>query len=285
LLVAMTILGIALGLVASASANQQRLFADLSDDAALDAQVREAAAALPVELRSASSSGGDIREARDTSLEIRGTIASAVVCDTTKGALVFAPAIGGAGTRASILSAPVVGDTAWLWSPVEGTPWHPYVISKVGSVAGAACAPAGPTLAAAELGVSRVTITVTPSPVSPIGVPVRVTRPLRYSLYRASDGLWYLGEKDWNTASAKFNTIQPVAGPFLTASQGGLAFSYRDSGGGVLATPVAGTAAIALVRMDIRGQTQAAMRELKLANASIRRRDSANVAVLLRNRR
>ncbi len=49
---------------------------------------------------------------------------------------------------------------------------------------------------------------------------MRVTRPIRYSLYHASDGSWYLGARDWNDASARFNTIQPLAGPFRSPGAG-----------------------------------------------------------------
>ena len=40
---------------------------------------------LPIDVRAASSVAGDIRDARDTRIELRGTIASAVVCDTAGG--------------------------------------------------------------------------------------------------------------------------------------------------------------------------------------------------------
>jgi hypothetical protein len=116
-------------------------------------------------------------------------------------------------------------------------------------------------------------------------MPVRITRPLRYSLYRASDSQWYFGERDWSGASGRFNTIQPIAGPFLPAASGGLAFAYFDSAGAVLPTPVPDTRAIALVRVQMIGQTRSVTRALGAASKSASpRADTVVVYVAPRNR-
>src|SRR5512146_3103343 len=82
LLVAMIVAGIVLTLITLTGLRQQRLLSDLANDASLAAQLREAAAILPVDIRALSAAAGDLRDARDTALEIRSTIASGVVCDT-----------------------------------------------------------------------------------------------------------------------------------------------------------------------------------------------------------
>src|SRR5262245_17958001 len=84
LVVTMAVGGLALSLIAAVCLRQQRVISDLSHAAALTAQLRDAAAILPIDLRALSSGLGDIRDARDTSLEVRATIASAVVCDTAR---------------------------------------------------------------------------------------------------------------------------------------------------------------------------------------------------------
>ena len=122
-------------------------------------------------------------------------------------------------------------------------------------------------------------------PRSPIGSVVRVTRPVRYSLYRAGDNLWYLGARDWNTTSQQFNGIQPVSGPFLSAAQHGLAFRYLDTAGAVLATPIANASSITAIRIDLRAQTSAPVRVLSAAGPVAARVDSAHVIVLLHNRK
>jgi hypothetical protein len=112
---------------------------------------------------------------------------------------------------------------------------------------------------------------------------VRVTRPIRYSLYHASDGSWYLGARDWNDASAKFNTTQPLAGPFRSPGAGPV-FRWFDSTGAVLASPVAWRDQVALVRIDLRAQTRNADRVLGSAWNSGPRADSVSTFVAVRNR-
>ena len=51
LIVAMTVGGVALALIAVISVRQQRLYADVADRAALTGQLRQASAVLPIELR------------------------------------------------------------------------------------------------------------------------------------------------------------------------------------------------------------------------------------------
>jgi prepilin-type N-terminal cleavage/methylation domain-containing protein len=114
LIVAMTVGGIALALIAVISVRQQRLYADVADRAALSGQLRQASAVLPIELRGASAVAGDIREARDTAIELRSSIATAVVCDTLAGSIALSPAIAGATAFAGYLTAIAAGDTAWV---------------------------------------------------------------------------------------------------------------------------------------------------------------------------
>jgi hypothetical protein len=290
LIVALTIAGVVLALIASISVRQQRAYADLADAAALSGQLREAAAILPIDLRAVASAAGDIRngEARDTAIEIRATIASAVGCDTTALGVVLAPAGTGAETFASFLTTIEVGDTAWIYSSrASRDEWRPFGVASVANIAAnpAGCSPLGPTLSPSERSAARVAIVLDASPpvAAMVGVPMRFTRPMRYSLYRAGDGDWYLGERDWNPVAARFNTIQPVSGPFSSPSLGGLVFRYLDTLGSPLATPVSDTRAISLIRLDLHGQTRNVTR---LSGSSARRRgDSLSLVVLLRNRR
>lgn len=290
LIVAMVVAGIVLSLIASVSVHQQRIYSDRADADALSVQLRDAAAILPIDLRGAASSAGDIRngEASDTAIEIRATIGSAVACDTNSAGVVLAPSVAGAGTYANFLTPIQVGDTAWIYSAREARDeWRPFRIRNVSSAAPGHCAPLGPTLDGAERLTSRIAIAFDDGP--PLGeiagLPMRFTRPLRYSLYRAADGAWYLGERDWNNGTARFNFIQPVAGPFVSASQGGLSFAYLDTVGAPLATPVVNSRAISLITLVLRGETKKVARELSAAGPLAKRSDSVSLMVLLRNRR
>jgi hypothetical protein len=144
-----------------------------------------------------------------------------------------------------------------------------------------------PRLADADKALPRVVVALDrpPALASLIGFPVRITRPRRYSLYRASDGLSYLGERDWNPATLRFNTIQPVSGPFAPAAEHGLVFRYLDSAGAALAIPVANAGAIALVQVELRVQARNATRAPGDGAILGRHTDSASVLVLVHNRR
>ena len=286
-IVAMVVGGVALALIATISVRQQRLYADIADRAALASQLRQASTVLPIELRGASAVSGDIREARDTAIELRASIASAVVCDTTAGAIVLSPAVVGPTTFAGYLTAIAAGDTAWILTPGDSADaWLPYAVSSTATLAPGSCAPLGPRLSTAARALARVSMHLAAAPPVSIliGAVMRVTRPVRYSLYRGGNGRWYLGQRDWNVASLRFNTIQPVSGPFSAASAHGLFLRFSDSSGAPLPSPVADPRAIALVRADLHGQSQGAMRAF-VSGAQGRSSDSLHLAISLRNRR
>lgn len=118
-----------------------------------------------------------------------------------------------------------------------------------------------------------------------VGRPLRVTRAIRLSLYRSGDGTWNVGERDWNPSTQRFNSIQPLAGPFLSASAPGLAFAYLDSNRAELPIPLVSASAPSAITLTLRGETRAATRALGSASQVGKRLDSARVVVLLRNRR
>jgi len=285
LVVAMTVGGIVLTLVASISVRQQRLHADLTDRLAVGEQLRQASTVLPIELRGLAVDGGDLREGRDTAVEFRSTVASAVVCDTIPGGIVLAPAASGPSPFAGFLTSITDGDTAWLLTAGDSADrWTPLAIASTGTVAGGACDSAGPSLDAAARSLRRVSLILAAvSEAVPIGSIIRVTRPMRYSLYRGGDSRWYLGARDWNSAANRFNTTQPVSGPFASAAARGLEFQYFDTSGAALARPVVDPRDVASIRITIRGQTRRAMRAFSSAHG--RAGDSAVVTLSIRNRR
>ena len=282
LLIALAGAAVLLAVIASIALRQQRLFAELADDAAMTGRLREAIATLPIDLRAVSPASGDIREARDTALEVRATIASAVVCDTGGHTLTLGPALSGTDTFAAFLATLAAGDTAWLLDTRDAAErWIPRRVTSVSSTTAARCANGGPVPAGAFVATVVALDTLLPGRA---GTVVRVTRPVRYSLYRSSDGSWQLGARDWNTTSLRFNTIQPVAGPLLPPSAGGLAFSYFDSAGAAVTNPVDAQAGLALIRINARVQANRSARVLG-AGSTERRADSLDAAVFLHNRR
>ncbi len=284
MLVALSIAGVVLALVAAITVREQRVFGDLAERAATAGQLREAAVVVPIGLRALSPASGDIRAAADTALELRVTIGSGVVCDTAPGALVLPPASMGP-PYASFLMAPSAGDTAWLLTASDsGDRWQPRAVTDAASASPGRCAAGGPALDALSAAAARTRLSLGGSVGAAgivAGTPVRLTRALRFSLYLASDGGWYLGERDWNAAQLRFNTIQPVAGPFLPAASG-LRFTYRDSAGGVVPTPLATTTLVRSIEVALHAQTRRRVQILGTTGAS--RADSARVVIALRNR-
>jgi hypothetical protein len=290
LLVGLAVGGTALGLIAAISFREQQTFNDLAAVASSDAQLRDAGSLLPVDLRPLAPATGDIRagQARDTSLELRATIASAVVCDTTSTALILAPSGQGSTAYGSVAEPIEAGDTAWLYSATDAADeWRPIRIAATSGAPAGPCAGLAPWLAAGDKALPRVVVALDTPPAlaSALGLPIRITRPRRYSLYRASDGLSYLGERDWNSETLRFNTIQPVSGPFAPAAEHGLVFRYLDSTGAALAIPVANPSAIALVQVDLRVQARNATRAPGNGAILGGHADSASVLVLVHNRR
>ena len=281
LLIALVCASVLFAVTGSIALRQQRLFAELADNAAVTGRLREVIATLPIDLRAVSPAAGDIREARDTAIEIRATIASAVVCDTAGRSVILGPAVAGAATFANYLTPVAASDTAWLLDLRDTLDrWIPRKITSVSSTTANGCGGGAPAIfgpfAATTLAFD------TPAPARP-GTALRVTRPVRYSLYRSSDGSWQVGARDWNPSTLRLNTIQPIAGPFLPPSGHGLAFSYLDSAGRGLTNPDS-SAGLALIRIAASAQAVAPVRVLG-ANGTSHRTDSLDVAVFLHNRR
>jgi hypothetical protein len=284
MVVSLALTGVVLALVSAIALRQQRIVDDLAEQREVAARLREASVLLPIQLRSAAST--DLRDARDTSLELRATIATAIVCDTIATQLVLAPATGESPPYASFLSPIEAGDSVWLLAPDAAAPeWRGTQVTAVSSRAPAPCSPLGPVLSEAGLHTPRVALTVESMPATPIGLPVRVTRPMRYSLYRAGDGDWYLGEREWNNTLARFDAVQPVVGPFLKAGSAGLLFHYADSSGIRLPSPVVDPNAIALIDVELRAETRSAVRIFGSAAAAGKRVDSTLLTIALRGRR
>lgn len=286
LLIALACAAVVCGTIAAIALRQQRLFAELADNAAAAGRVREVIATLPIDLRALSPAAGDVSEARDTSLEVRATIASAVTCDTIGGAtgrsLILGHSLVGAETYASYLATIAAGDTAWLLDARDTAEhWIPRRITSVSSTTATACGRGAPVASGASFTATVVALD-TLAPARP-GSVIRVTRPVRYSLYKSSDGSWQVGARDWNTTTLRLNAVQPIAGPLLSPAGRGLVFSYFDSAGAVVANPADPSAGLVLIQISARAQSNAPVRTL--GAGTHQGADSLDAAVFLHNRR
>lgn len=209
LVVALTLSAIVLGTAASSVLRQHRTTRVVAADAATSAQLRAATGALAAELSVLSTSAGDIvpGEARDTALQLRALVTAGVACADAVASATFAPDDDGV-PEALWDNEPRVGDSLWWYA---GDAWRSARIVSSDSVL------AGCLLAGVPARPARRIVVSGPADTIPLGAPLRVTRPARYSFYRSGDGSWQLGLREW-IAGDRFGAPQPVAGPFLVRS-------------------------------------------------------------------
>ena len=276
LVVTLAIGGVAFGAFTAVVAQQERTHAKLAHRIRARALAVEGLAPLVRELRTASFESGDIVLALDSAIELRATVASVFVCEAHEGAVVTA--------LASTVSPPKVGDTLWAFAPDDSGQWLPRPIASVTTAPASdstACA-APPTAPGATLDghapPSRYVLGVAEPTVLQRGTPLRVTRRVRYSLYRAPDSQWYLGRREWSGGLGRFETIQPVSGPFRAhaaagSDQSGVEIRYLDEGNVEIEPASATTERIARIEITVRTRPPPSDR------ATLRRRDVTSATV------
>lgn len=243
-LVALSLGAIVLAVAASSMLRQQRGVRWIEGLSAAELQVRPVSSALPDELSQLDASAGDIApgEASDSSLQLRAVVAASLSCDSAA-ALTLLPDTASAPAMVGGMSAPAVGDSVWFYlgSPLGWRARTVTGVARTTTACGVPTSAAAPTfrlLLDAPAGVSA-------------GTPVRVTRWERWVVYRASDGRWYVGIRDYSPATSRFLSAQPVAGPFLRSVRGGArtGFRYFDASGSPLDPDGTNEGRIARVRI------------------------------------
>ena len=272
LVVGLTLGGILLAAAGSSMLRQQRGARWVEGMTGAELQLRPVLHALPDELSLLDASAGDIGagQASDSTLQLRSVVASTLTCDTaTSAAITLLPetqAVPPLGGEARI---PAAGDSVWLYRG-DSLGWRGATVVSSSRVTTGCAIPSvasGPAY--------RLTLD------APAGVggatPVRVTRWERWVVYRAGDGRWYVGIRDWSTATARYLAPQPVAGPFLRTLPSGArtGFRYFDASDAPLVPDGANERSIARVRVTTLSPAAPG------APASGVRRDSAD-AVLSR---
>ena len=273
-LITLSLSALILGIAVSVGARLQHRLLAQSAGLADEEQLASAAQLVPLDLRPASPPAGDVVEARDTSLQLRVTTGTGVVCGGSSTSILVASFLG-AGSRAPSLGA-ARGDTLWLLVDGDSAEaWRPVSITGTRRIA-APC----PALDAAGAQIFDVAhlwaADLRDSATATAGTFVRTTRPIRYSFYRAGDGQWYLGLHSWNATAARFNLVQPLAGPYASSVTGGTGFRYFDASDGSLPLGRADSRRVARVEMQLVAQTNAAGLGFPL--------DTDRVVVALRNR-
>ena len=241
LLIAIILLAIIGTALTRVMVKQQQYYKDASLTAGAKRELRLGATVLPSELRSISSSGGDILTMSESEVLLRAYIGSSVVCARTATDEIWVPPTNLARhTLTSFVTRPQVGDTVFLYNEndlkgSEDDQWEMRTIIAT-SNSTAACPGAPYTDPALDPPATKPRIRYQldanlPDSVK-VGAVIRFTRPVRYRIYQETSGAWYLGLAEYSGGA--WGSSSPLAGPyrpFAANDNGasGLQFRYYDS--------------------------------------------------------
>ena len=282
-LITVSVLAIVGATLTTILTRQQRFYRDAAETVVVRRELRGGSMLLPMDLRAVSTAGGDLLEATATQLAVRATIGSAVICAKGATSIDLTPLGLATHTLTAWHAPPQVNDTVFVFN--EGTQtgaeddtwWQRAVVS---TTTDAAYCPGTPYVPAAEATKPKFRLELgiaVPAEVR-VGAVVRITRPVRYSLYQpsaASD--WYLGYEEHD--GTNWRAIEPVAGP-LTATSGAR-FVYFDTLG-VLQTPNTPLTRTNVARVGVRMRASGRTDALR-ARGGAAYVDSLNFQVGIRN--
>jgi hypothetical protein len=297
LLVATAVAGIATALMTLTVVRQQRFFSSASEIIGVRSQLRDAADILATDIRGASVSLPGLPVMTDTAVELYTTVASSVACGPPVSGTIGLPpsALVTGHTLTSILAQPDTGDIASIYvvPPTTGDSahWESYRIAAFSARSLATVCPSSTgftTRGDNYVGATGFALTLMSPPAPDVsrGALIRFLRRARYSLYKSSDGEWYLGYRRCSTGMPpSCASIQPVSGPYRayrgSTSPAGIAFRYYDANGAAL-TNSAQSTLVSRIDIVLRGETASSVALV----GDTRRvwRDSVVVSVSPRNR-
>jgi prepilin-type N-terminal cleavage/methylation domain-containing protein len=290
LLVAMTLLVIVGGTLGTMLTSQYRMFNRTQGATQMQRDLRTGLGLLPLDLRAASRSAGDIVALQDTAIQLRATIGSSIICVRPGvNQLDLPPLEGARNALTQWHTTPKAGDTVLVYDEntragPEDDRWVPFALTSIDVAPASSCAGAPFTDPALDPPASkprwRLTLNGDPPITTVVGAPVRFLRHVRYSLYlpAGSTDAWYLGYRELVTGA--WGETEPIAGPFEAAGgpRVGIRFTYFDTLGVALTAPTGTNVG----RVDLTFRARSLIRGG--TRDSIVLRDSVAVRVALRNR-
>jgi prepilin-type N-terminal cleavage/methylation domain-containing protein len=239
------VIGIVGSLISATMTRQQRVYRATRETLDVRRSVRDAIAILAEEIRG-SSARDTIRLMSDSAIELFTGLGASVACTALNATDVGLAPSGTTGIGlTSWISVPDTGDLAMIYRAASSTPgvWERYRIRGVSTRATTTACPSGTGLSSGPgASVSSYVITLSPAPPTiSAGAPVRFIRRGRYSLYRSSDGKWYLGYRRCNAiGSSSCGAIQPLSGYYRSYSsdstRSGILFRFFDAANHALPT-------------------------------------------------
>lgn len=268
--------------------SQQRFYQRTNEQMGMRREMRMAMSQVPTDLRSVSSSGGDITAFNASNLTVRTVFGVAVMCARPNANTVdVTPPDQATNRLTGWYSTPQVGDTLWAFNDslsrgAEDDVWTPLRITSVAS-ATTYCPGSAYMHTTLDAPYARFRFGVTPAlPDSVVaGAALRFTRSIRYDLQQQASGRWYLTRAEysggaWGAASA-------VSGPYEAPANtaGGIRFAYYDSLGATV--PSAGNPR-SIARIDLLLRSQGASSSGSVGVSGTANRDSLAFRIALRNR-
>jgi len=199
-------------LAGAAGRGLAQLLSDHHDRAAAGAAAEAVQLTRDVLRAELAHADASVRVLGDTAVQLSSTRLVSTACDASGDRLVLPSA-------AAAWSAPRPGDSLGI-ADTSLAAWRTTVVSVRTERPSASC-PAGGTRLVLE--------SPPPAGALPQLLPARVWRVARYVLYRSSDGSWWMGER---SCVPGCSGAQPIAGPLLAPSQGGLRLSLVLGTGG-----------------------------------------------------
>ncbi|HZD85099.1 MAG TPA: type II secretion system protein [Gemmatimonadaceae bacterium] len=282
------ILGIAIGVTL---VRQQRFYRGATELLYAREGVRDAMEVLSTDIRGMSNAD-TVRLLADSAIELFANIGSSVVCQRVTGIEIGLPATAARGnTLTAFTTQPDTGDLALFYrdSIENGSRWERHRIAAFGPRSLTASCPADTGFSAADPSGSRKGFVVTlAAPLSAhvaSGAPVRFIRRGRFSLYRGSDGGWYLGYRRCDALGpSTCGAIQPLSGPYRAYSSDpgatGLLLEYFGPRGDRIS---ASSPALSVARVDITARSES-RQTLSVEGHAWQPSDWGTVSLAVRNR-
>ena len=291
LVVVLAMLGLVGSTIGVSLVRQQRFYRGATDLLRSREGVRDAMELLSTDIRGMSVAD-TVRLLADSAIEFFANVGSSVVCDAPAGTAVGLPGLSPrrANALTSFLTQPDTGDIAVFHrdSIEGGSEWEAHRISRLAArPIGSTCPPSSRFGGQAEVALDGTGFLLElATPLSShvgAGAPVRFIRRGRYSLYRASDGSWYLGYRRCNAVGSSCGAIQPLSGPYRGYSSNprttGILFEYFDRTGAPLES---NASPLGLARVDITARADGGQ-QIGIGEQPGIISDSATITIAIRN--